>query len=502
MELDKKQIKAIFIMGISILLIILLFLVISIISVHNSNKQNKNINVSSNYNSIKELIEYYGCKYQNDTYKSNREYPVEIKLVFKHNLYENDESNEKFFNEIIDALSKFVNYTNFKMIDTENDITIEVVCQNKSVYQVVINGIEDYFIYMDSQLDFTKYKEIEKTSIVSNVPALDYLIENNWNTDVNFGTRESIFKNYNIHFDEGVRYRKIGSEVYNVIFTENYLEPVVNNIRVGISLSSIKQTLGTPAFEDEELNVIGYKGKDIYVFFSDKQISIYKNKKYNYKDFWKLIDTFLEEDMAFKDFMNELTYLWMDYSEYIYDADSMFIAYPNRGVEVKLNYENENGIILYNNVSEELDITKKYLKNTEFLSKLKLDAVFEAEKRRIKEEKTFEEECIALEKESKTKSMLFYTYLDRDGNDNTIKVYFNAKDGEYPDRELNEAVDTYVWINDNYFVYSVYGKGIYCYDATNANKITIVEKDDEAFKIKEFKNNVLTYDNKELVLEY
>ena len=65
-----------------------------------------------------------------------------------------------------------------------------------------------------------------------------------------------------------------------------------------------------------------------------------------------------------------------------------------------------------------------------------------------------------------------------------------------------EVVDTYVWISDNYFVYSIYGKGIYCYDVTNANKITIVEKDYEAFEIKEFKDNVLTYDNKELVLEY
>ena len=106
-------------------------------------------------------------------------------------------------------------------------------------------------------------------SINSNVEVLNYLIENDWTTDANFGTRETIFKNYNICFDEGISYRKIGSKIYNVIFTENYLEPVINNIRVGVSLEDVKQSLGKPAFEDKELQIIGYKGKDIYVFFTN-----------------------------------------------------------------------------------------------------------------------------------------------------------------------------------------------------------------------------------------
>ena len=121
--------------------------------------------------------------------------------------------------------------------------------------------------------------------------------------------------------------------------------------------------------------------------------------------------------------MNELTYLWKDYSEYTYSSEYMFIAYPNRGVEVKLNYDNESGIILYNNVSENLDKTKKYLKNTEFLSKLQLDSVFEAEKRRLKKENQFEQECKNFEQEEISKSMLFYYCLDKDSNNNTIKVY-------------------------------------------------------------------------------
>ena len=206
--------------------------------------------------------------------------------------------------------------------------------------------------------------------------------------------------------------------------------------------------------------------------------------------------------MAFKDFMNELTYLWKDYSEYTYSSEYMFIAYPNRGIEVKLNYNNESGIILYNNISEKLDTTKKYLKNTEFLSKLQLDSVFEAEKRRVKKENQFKEECKTFEKEENTKSMLYYSYFDKDDNDNTIKVYFKSKTGEYPDRELNETVDTYVWISDNYYIYSIYGQGIYCFDVITGEKTVVTESGSELFQIESFENNILKFDGGKLVLEF
>lgn len=500
MELNQKQIRFIFVIVILILIIILTFLSIAIATLNN--KKNKNINISIGANSISQILQKYNCTYIEDTYDEKREYQTEIKLIFKHKLYENYESNEKIFNNIINDIARFVNYTNFKMLDKENDITIEVICRDRSIYQIIINGIEDYFIYMDSQLEISKYKEIEITNIISNVDVLDYLIENDWTTDITVGTRESIFKNYYIFFDEGIQYKKIGSDVYNIVFTNKYTEPVVNNIRVGVSLENIKQSLGKPTFEDEELEVIGYKGKNIYVFFTENEISIYKNKTYNYDEFWKLIDTFLEDDMLFKEFMNELTYLWKDYSEYSYSSDYMFIAYPNRGIEVKLNYNNESGIILYNNISEDLKIVKKYLDNTEFLSKLKLDSVFEAEKRRVEEMKEFQEKYIRLEKESNTKSFLFYTYLDKDENNNTIKVYFISKNGEHPNRELNETVDTYVWTRDNYYVYSIYGKGIYCYDAINGSKFLITDNGSQTFKIKSFENNLLTYDGGQIILEY
>ena len=61
-----------------------------------------------------------------------------------------------------------------------------------------------------------------------------------------------------------------------------------------------------------------------------------------------MVDDFLEDDdMQFRDFINQLTYIWKDYSEYNYGEDYMFMAFPNRGVEIKLNYDDVSGIILY-----------------------------------------------------------------------------------------------------------------------------------------------------------
>lgn len=503
MEFNKKQIRAIFITGILILFIILAFVIGSIIAINKSNQTNNNINVTGGYSTVKELVEHYGCKYNNDTYRANREFPTEVNLVFQKNLYENDESQEEYFDSIIKDFARFVKYTSFQMIDTENDITIQVVCVNGKIANTIINDIEDYFIYKESEMELTRYKEINNTSINVEAEVLNYLIQNDWSSDANFGTRESFFRNYSIHFDEGIEYRKIGSSVYNVVFTERYLGPVVNNITVGMSLSSIEEMLGKPTFKDDGLGVIGYKSRDLYVFFTKNEISVYKCKTYDYDDFWDLVDKFLEDDnMEFKDFINELTYIWKDYSEYSYAEDYMFMAFPNRGVEIKLNYDNVSGIILYNNISEDLDITKKYLQNTEFISRLQIDSVFEAEKRRLQDNKTLEEDCINSEKELENKSMLFYSKLEKDNNDLTMKVYFLSKNGEFPSRELIKAVDTYVWISDNYFVYSIEREGIYRFDVITGENIPLVEKSGSPFKIESFKNDVITYDGKKLFLEF
>lgn len=507
MELDQKQIKAIILTGLAILAIIVIFLIIAVASVTGEKEINQNINISSGYDSIKQIVEHYNCEYKNDTYSKQREYPTEVDLVFKYDLYENDESKEDFFNKIIKDIANFVNYTNVKLIDTTRDITIEVICERGKIYKIIINGQEDYFIYMDSQLASTKYEKIDSINIMPDDIALIELINNNWSSNSNFGTRESIFQNYNICFDEGIEYRKIGSNIFNVVYTKKHTGPVINGLSVGIDLDDVEDYLGKPAFKDEDLNIIGYKGGNLYAFFTKDEISIYRYIEYDYKDFWKLCDKFLEEELDFKEFMNELTYLWGDYSYYTYDSDYMFISYPNRGIDVKLNYEEISGIVLYNNISENIQVVRNYLNHTEFVSRLQLDNVFEAEKRRVETENNLETLCtefetalkeeIENEEELITKQSYYYNYyIEKDNNENTITTYFISKDGNNVNRELNEPIDTYVWVDNQYFIYSIFGVGLYSYNLADGVKTTLIESNKD-FKINSYSQGILRFDNSE-----
>ena len=506
-ELNAQQLKAIIFTAIAILAIILIFIIGVVLVVISQEETNNNINISTGFQTIEQIVKHYDCEYIDESYVYNREYPTEVNLGFKYNLYEDYESNEKFFNDIIKDVAKFLNYTNFKMIDTTKDITIEVICSNGIIQTIAINGKVDYFIYMDSQLSLTKYKEIESTNLIPEAPYLIELINNDWASDTNFGTRESIFKSYNICFDEGIEYRKIGSKIYNVIYTKKYNGPVVNGLTVGIDLEDVEDILGKAPFKDEKLNVLGYKGENLYAFFTEDEISIYRYIEYDNEEFFALCDSFLNDDLDFKKFMNELTYLWKDYSEYTYDSDYMFISYPNRGVDVKLNHKEISGIVIYNNFSEKLNTIKKYLSHTEFVSRLQIDNVFEAEKRRIENEKATETACVefkkSLEEEleeeeiltNKT-SYLYDYYIMSDEYGNTITTYFISKDGNNVNRELNEPIDTYIWINDYYLVYSIQGEGIYGYNVIDGIK-TIITENAESFKIHSYEDGFLKFGEKE-----
>ena len=511
MEFNKNQKRMILLTIVAILAIILIFLLIVIALIKKENNKNTNINILTGYSSIKEVVEANGCKYINSTYIDKREFPTEIELSFKYDLYIDEKSNEEYYTKLINDVLSFLRFTSVKMIDKEKNIKIEVTCKNGQIEKTVINDIEDYFIYTDSQISISKYKEIKTSSLYPTSEVLNSLISNNWNSDINCGTRESIFKNYYIFFDEGIKYRKIGSKIYNIIFTSNYNGEVIEGISPTDSLTSVKAKLGEPPFEDEELGIIGYKGNDIYTFFNGKEISIYRRAEYDYSDFWNLVNKFVDEtsNMSFKDFMNELTDIWNDYSEYVYDLNYMYISYPNRGIDIKLNYDNESGIIVYNNISETLNRVQRYMQNTEFISKLQIDNVFEAEKRRIKKINSLDDMCNefyeTLKEEnndlSQKTSFLFNYYMELDKNGNVITTYFISKDGQYANRELNEPVKTFIWISDSEFVFGEPSNGIYLYNVINGEKNTLIEGN-KNFYLKKYEGNTIFFDNEEISLSF
>ena len=133
MEFNKNQKRMILFTILAILALIIIFLVIAISSAKKENI--KNIDVSTGYSSIKEVVEANGCKYINDTYTAKREFPTEIELSFKYDLYVDEKSNEEYYTKLINDVLKFLRFTSVKMIDEEKNIIIEVTCDRKNSYK-------------------------------------------------------------------------------------------------------------------------------------------------------------------------------------------------------------------------------------------------------------------------------------------------------------------------------------------------------------------------------
>lgn len=504
---DKTQKKKKNIIKMLFILIIIYIVLYTCLYVFSQKDEKNNISYED-IKTVEDVLNYYKCKYISEKESKIADFYSDIKLEFRYPLYEGEKNNEKFFNQVIEDVAKVLNYTSFRMLDDKNSIKIEVLCENRKILKIIINDREDYFIYMDSQLELKKYVELGNTDFLIESPEIQTLINNKWDSKTIFGTRESIFEGYNIYFEEGISTRAISGKIYNIVFNKKYSRNVVNGIFPGIDLKTIKTKLGNPTFEDEKLKIIGYKNNEIYIFFTEEEISVYRVSKEDTDDFFKLVDKFLGEELDLLDFMNELTYLWPDYEQYNYTTNSVFITYPLKGIDIKIGYEENDGIILYNNVNAEIVKLERYLENTEFIAKLGVDNVFEAEKRRWEKAKNLLEKCTNFieekdkeEQERIGRSFKFGLYADLDVNENIVKLCFISKDGNYPNRELNDNIYTYLWLNSDIFLYSQNQKGIYYYNVLTGEKNTLITGE-ENYEIKSFKDGILKYDNQEIVIQY
>ena len=134
--------------------------------------------------------------------------------------------------------------------------------------------------------------------------------------------------------------------------------------------------------------------------------------------------------------------------------------------------------------------------------------MFEAEKRRIKEKIEFNNNCDEfykkLDEDEKSiigESNLFKFCPKIDNNGIIMGMKFLSKNGENPNREISDYIDSYVWINDEIFIYSKEKKGIYYYNVISG-KVGSLILGTEEYKIKEYKNGILKYDDKEVIIQY
>lgn len=514
---------------IKIVLIVILILILVIIAVRalilynekQSQFEEKRYDTPADFYTVEEVARYMDCEYIREEEPKNESYDLDIYLKFKYDLYTDGASNKDYFYRAIVLFTQVTEYQNIRLIDEERDILIAIYGdpEEKKISRLFINGKENYFGETDTLKELDKYTSAATIRIDVNSPLLQDIIKNDWDTTrVELGSQESTLDEYEIYFDEGYRVKKRATTIFNIEFTDKYTEPVVNNIKVGTSFEEIQNQMGTPAFGGTEYNFIGYMSYNLYVFFWEDRISVYQvDSMTDEQQFLTLFQKF-RQDLDLKSFVNALTDMWPDYSEYAYDTDYLHLTYILKGIEIKVNIDMDNGVTFYSNYNgsylqdliqqkdnlpsytyfnnNNLVYQNEYNKKSSVLNRKFIVNSFETYKYiyEIDRQQNKVNKNIHYEKYS-NEFIANGIYESMDSNN--IKLYIISRDGNYVDSEI-ENINSYLWLDDTKLIYSRKNKGIYLYDATKRETSTIIEGQDN-FEIKDYANNKIYFDDKEML---
>jgi uncharacterized membrane protein YjfL (UPF0719 family) len=437
----------------------------------NVNEESKLYFDVTKYNSIDELLSGYDAKFlrMNDSGEI-----LKIYVTFSKNLYTGDTSNRGYFWGIAGAVAKFENFKDFELIDENRDIDIEVSCGDSSIVEFKINGDVNYYLNHDSEIN-SKKSLVSTTNFTIQSNELQQLINENWNeSKVDWGTRESTCNSYNIYFDEGIKYKVVSQNVYNVIFTSKYTGEVAGGLKTTSSKEDVEMALGKPSYEYSD-SIYGYLGENNYLFFdfSTQEISVYPRVEVSTTEETKLKEIIEKMNNAssesgtfdVKTLASDLTELWIDYDVYDFNSNYVDLKYTLRGIELEISSSSlSNGLFICQNYSGDRDIQSLlnvYISDS--------DLVFEAEKERINNynlsiyEMDYEDE-----EDLKARGVEFSIRFQ--GNLTSYETgykgpLFYSRDGSYPDSELSKTlvISSYIWYDDYKLIYSVDDDGIYVY---------------------------------------
>lgn len=340
--------------------------------------------------------------------------------------------------------------------------------------------------------------KVETKNLKINSEILNDLINSEWQTSrVNLGTQESTFDKYQVYFDEGYEIRTIQGKVYNIVFTDKYKEKVVEDFRVGSSLAEIEGLLGI-SYKDS--NILGYKTKDFYIYFSESEISIYPNYTYDYTEFEKLVKEY-NDKKDINDFTDKLTDIWPDYDYYNYDSDYVEICYSLKGVRIAFSSHNKEGIQIYENYKGDLKREKTSL--TDVYYKLDQNLFIQTDQKRRMQTGMYNDEYLK-EEDPLHYSEKFVIQINGEGTDKT-SIRIESKDGTYPKNELDNSIQIYkyIWADDIHLIYSIARQGIYIYNAQTRQTENLLTGE-ENFEITNYNKNtqILEYDGNKAKIEY
>ena len=478
---------------------ILIIAIIIILIVYIINIVNKKEYTSVNdFKSVKEVIKYLDCKYIDE---STSEDETVIYLKLKNKPYENGTSYEQFYNQLMGMVANVLEFKNFTLVDNSNNIRINVTCDGTKVTDYNINGSKTYFADMEKNSVIENFKPAEITNTSNVCDMLNNCIKNDWNySSINFGTQESTFLEYNVFFDEGIEVKQIEGKIFNIVFTDKFTKPVINNLSVGSDFTNVVNTLGTPTYGNIDGGIIGYKTDDFYIFFNNsdnnynKSISVYRVEKYDTTEFAKFVDTFLDNKNSVE-LLNNIMSNWKDYDSYYNDmGDAKSLRYTLKGIEIKFNVDNEHGITLYDDF------------NGNITPDLSIGQVINKEKELPQYVYVKNTSLVYINEEERLQHYIFDDFTD-EGSNNFVALYndnYNlliiSLDNKYPKSEILENINSKIWIDDNNLAYSVAEEGIYVYNAVKRQTKEII-KGNSDYNISKYENGRLYYDDTNIKIE-
>lgn len=484
-----------------IIIIVAIILVLAIIIVAriviNANKPKTSLD---DFSSVREIVEYDGHEYISMENSTEDGYEKNIYINFSRpSINDDGTTNQNLYEIVISHIAGMLTGQNFRLIDTDKNIVVKIQFNdNDEVSLYTINDDAKYWEHIKSNYQIDNYTNETLTSMTITSQVLANIINNNWiYNNVNLGTRESTVDNYEIYFDEGYKVRKLGSEIYNIVFMQNYNGQILSEITSTTSVENVENMLGKPTYEDDNNGIIGYKCEYFYIFFTGDEISIYQPDKYDEEDSQKFgeLVTELNQTGDMNTFLNRLTDLYPNYATYYtYNNNSYVnIAYPLQGFEVKMGASSNNGITIYNNfqgyITDSItidDIKQNKQMPANVYTRLDTNLVFEVEKARLIQDNLYRNPYDG--------AYLIQTddYTIRNQN-NTYIFYSRDKTKVDSTLTINNFTNM-VSYNQTTFVYGVTNDGIYVYNAESMTSSKIAEGQGN-FNIDRIENNTIYYDN-------
>lgn len=392
MKANNRKSKFIIISTIIILGILLIAIQMLIILAEEtpSQTQNNNIQVSTGEkklgtrdNSIKEIIENAGSKYIN----LERKVYTNIYVNFKNNLYDkNGKSNEKYFNDIIAQIMD-LEKNSFYLIDNEKNIKI-FAFYDKENYKIRINDIDDFY----DETDGETYIDIENTDIVrgANFAVINDLYSNLElhgmafaNTVIVTSEREQLPNGYYRYPNEHIRAKISNSKVLNLIFDEDYEEPISTaSIYANTKLENVEKVFKNSSYGSSREGYLCYRTKTEYVFLYGDEVSIYPYKYQENEYFDEYLSDYCETGDLDK-LVSDFTTRWSSYFEFEYDAENqnLKLTFPTRGIAMDIIGNNSKGITIYNNYYL-TDTVKELIKNNKITLEPDKDLLLITEQKR------------------------------------------------------------------------------------------------------------------------